>query len=191
MPRIDPYGFSVNFLAQAARVSRRRMLGALRRHGGEPVAALVALGEDALTAELVAAEARLLGPDGGRTYAAEYARRLERGRLRGARTAREATGRPRSDLPGRSMSTLLDDPPRWTVVDELTASEARRVARYASLLGHLAAGEISPRSFRRRVGSWRPIRSGYFLATADVALVLLEERREGGEDVFIYEGRRA
>ncbi len=61
------YAFSVNLLADAAHVSRRRMLSALARNGGDPTAALVSFGEPSASASALALAARVLGPDGQAT----------------------------------------------------------------------------------------------------------------------------
>ena len=89
------------------------------------------------------------------------------------------------------MSTLLDSPPRWTVLDDVTRGEARRLARYDAMLSNLVQGDISPSAFRRRVGSWRPIRGERFLADPTAALAILDTRREAGDETFIYVGRRS
>jgi hypothetical protein len=103
-------------------------------------------------------------------------------------TARQRLGVVRT---GREMSVLFDGPPRFEVVSDVTRAEARRLARYDSLLGQLAGGTLSPTAFDRRVSSWRPFRGEHFLSEPDAALAILELRRAGDEPIFHYErGRR-
>lgn len=103
-------------------------------------------------------------------------------------TARERLGVVKST---RSMPALLDSPPRWVDLDNLSRAEARRLGRYWSLVGELSAGRLSPRTFQHRVFSWRPFRDEHFLSDPDVVLALLEVRRTGDEELFYYErGRR-
>ena len=181
------YPFSVSFLADAAHVSKRRMLSALARNGGDPASALVSFGEPSASAEALAVAARVLGPDGGRDYRREYLRRQAR-RPEGV-TAREAAGH-RPPPVAMAMSALVE-PGMFVRFEELTRSEARRVARYDSLLGQLDQGLLSPSAFRRRVRSWRPIRGERFLSDAEAALAILDMRRAAGDEVFVYEGRRS
>ena len=249
------YSFSVNFLADAVHVSRRRMLSALARNGGDPAAALVSFGEPSASASALAVGARALGPDGGSgrsgssrsgssrssgsrvplrlratanrraisrqppapgTQLREAARSgiLTRGNTRpgtrgrqavdaetyGSRQAagaRRGLGRGRAsaghEAPGgqaRAMSTLLDSPPRWAVLDNLTRGEARRLARYDAMMSNLVQGDLSPRAFERRVGAWRPIRGERFLADPAAVLAILDQRRQAGDETFVYLGRR-
>jgi hypothetical protein len=88
------------------------------------------------------------------------------------------------------MLALLDYPPRWAELHGLTRGEARRVGRYMSLVGHLVAGGVTGPAFRRRVRSWRPLRTERLLSTPDAVFALLTERVEAGESTFRYEGRR-
>jgi hypothetical protein len=88
------------------------------------------------------------------------------------------------------MSTLLDRPPRWTVLEDVTRGEARRLARYDAMMSNLVQGDISPPAFERRVGAWRPIRGERFLADPAAVMAILDMRRQVGDPVFIYEGRR-
>lgn len=165
------------------------MLGALRRAGGDPVAALVSLGEDPLVAEILAADARLAGPDGGRTYASEYARRVARGRARGATTAREAAGHRAEPVTGAAMSAMFVEV-GYAVVDNLTLTERARVARWNSIAGHLDGGTVTAAEFRRRVKAWRSFRGLIFEWDPAIVVATLDERRQAGETVFEYRGRR-
>jgi hypothetical protein len=166
------------------------MLGALRRSGGEPVEALVSLGEDRVVAELLALDARRVGPDGGRTFSAEYRRRVARGRARGARSAREAAGHPGPEpRDARTMAAIFEGT-GWATVDGVTDGEARRLGRYGARVGELVTGQLSPSRFRRLVGSWASFRGERFEATPGVVIAIVEARREAGEDLFPYQGRR-
>lgn len=143
---------------------------------------------DAAAAGLITRGNTRRGTAGRQAADAEaYRRRLA---TRPGRTARERAGHEAHGAPERVMLALLDGPPRWAELHGLSRGEARRVARYDSLLGHLAAGDISGAAFRRRVSSWAAIRGERFLADPDLALALLSERAEGGESLFRYEGRR-
>jgi len=102
-------------------------------------------------------------------------------------TARERLGVVKST---RSMPAMLDSPPRWVDLDNLSRAEARRVARFSSLTGQLAEGKLSPAAFRRRVSSWRPFRGEHFLSDPDAALALLEARRTSDEELFYYRRTR-
>ena len=88
------------------------------------------------------------------------------------------------------MSTLLDGPPRWVLLGDLSRAEARRVARYDAMLSNLAQGSLGDKAFRRRVGSWRPIRGERFLADPAAVMAILDERRQAGDETFVYVGRR-
>lgn len=79
----------------------------------------------------------------------------------------------------------------WHVVEDMSESERQRIARWNARAGELLEGEISPERFRRLVGSWRPLREMRFEDDPNIVVATLAERREAGEDVFIYEGRRS
>lgn len=117
----------------------------------------------------------------------------ERRRLgRPFETSRQATGHESAaDREQRRMSVLLDDPPRYVELAGLGRLDRSRVARYASLTGALAQGQISPAAFRRRVSRWAPIAGHQFSADPAAVLALLEQRRAAGLDSFVYEGRAA
>lgn len=117
-----------------------------------------------------------------REYLSRQARRPE------GQAARQAAGHrpPPVDM---AMSALVE-PGSFVLFDQLTRSEARRVARYDSLLSQLDKGQLSAEAFHRRVRMWRPIRGERFLSNPEAALALLDERRVAGDEVFIYEGRQ-
>ena len=120
-----------------------------------------------------------------------YEARQAAGARKGLGRGRASAGHEAPSTRARAMSTLLDSPPRWTVLDDVTRGEARRLARYDAMLSNLVQGDISPSAFRRRVGSWRPIRGERFLADPTAALAILDTRREAGDETFIYVGRRS
>lgn len=105
-------------------------------------------------------------------------------------SVRSRLGHERPGAEGRTMSVLLDGPARYVELSGLSRGEARRLARYDSLLGQLGSGKLRAAEFERRVSGWRPIRGLRFLANADAALVLVEERRAEDVDVFHYDPGR-
>lgn len=185
------YRFSVEFLARSSGATRPRVLRALRSSGGDPAAALARLGVDPLEADALAFAARMQGSDqGGRNYFAEYQARLARGRRLGARTAREAAGHPGPEpREPRSMPGIFEGV-GWAEVHEVTDAEARRLGRYGARVGELVTGQLSPARFRRLIASWAPLRWERLEATPGVAIAIVEARREAGEDLFPYQGRR-
>jgi len=117
------------------------------------------------------------------TYRARAADRAE------GETARERLGVVKST---RSMPAMLDNPPRWVDLDNLSRAEARRLGRYWHLVKELSAGRLSPLTFQRRVSSWQPLRGERLLADPTAVFALLEVRRAGDQELFFYErGRRA
>lgn len=128
-------------------------------------------------------------PRRSRDYRAEYARRKEL--RRSGETAREAAGHDRPSVrAGRAISAFVDRPDPWSVVERPTPGEARRLARYDSLVGQLAAGRLSPRAFERRVSAWRSIRGERFLSDPDRVLAEIERRRASDEEIFLYRSGR-
>ena len=85
----------------------------------------------------------------------------------------------------------LDTASPWTVLDVPTRMEQRRAGRYASYQAQLAAGEISPEAFRRKVESWAPIRGERFLSDPERVLAIMEARRAADEPTFVYKSGRA
>ena len=120
-----------------------------------------------------------------------YAARQAAGARKGLGRGRASAGHEAPGGRARALSTLLDSPPRWTVLDNVTRGEARRLARYDAMMSNLVQGDLSPRAFQRRVGAWRPIRGERFLADPAAVMAILDMRRQAGEVVFIYEGRRS
>jgi hypothetical protein len=121
--------------------------------------------------------------------AIEYERRT-RDRPKGV-NARQAAGHDRRDVRARrSISVLLDRPKPFVILDAPSRGEASRAARYDSLVGKLAAFRMSPKQFERRISGWRPIRGERFLADPNRVLTVLEARRAGEQEIFIYESGR-
>ncbi len=77
------------------------------------------------------------------------------------------------------------------VLEAATRREAIRAGRYENLTGQLAAGRISPKRFQERISNWRPIRGERFLADPNRVLAVLEVRRAGEMDLFVYSSGRA
>lgn len=124
--------------------------------------------------------------------AVDRAQYLRRRSARPGVSAREALGHERAEVrEHRAISVLLDRPTPFVVLEAPSRLEAQRAGRYDSLVGQLAAGLVSPQRFRRRVGGWRPIRGENFLSDPDRVLAVLEARRAGEEDLFIYRSGRA
>lgn len=106
-------------------------------------------------------------------------------------TARQALGhRSPSDTPSQ-ISLMVDDPPRFIVVEGLTYRDLKRAGRYDSLVGKLQEHRITPTEFRRRIRSWRPIAGFRFLSDPDAVLAVLDERRASDQEVFVYSSGRA
>jgi hypothetical protein len=106
-------------------------------------------------------------------------------------SAREALGHERPEVRARRIiSVLLDRPAPFVILDAPTRLEASRAARYDSYAGQMAARRISPQLFRRKISSWKPIRGERFLADPDRVLAVLESRRAGDEELFVYRNGR-
>jgi len=116
-----------------------------------------------------------------------YARREAR-RAPGE-TARAAAGH-RKAPPAGGISGVFKNV-GFVVVEAPTAGERRRLGRYNARLAELVEGQISPRRFERMIGAWRPLRGMRFETDPEVVLAILDIRRETGEDIFIYVGRRS
>jgi hypothetical protein len=86
---------------------------------------------------------------------------------------------------------MVDDPPRFVVIEGLARRDVRRAARYDSLVRQLDHGQMLGVSFQRRVQGWRPIAGYTFLADSDAVLTLLEERRANDVELFVYDSGRA
>jgi hypothetical protein len=117
---------------------------------------------------------------------------LRRKEARPELPAREALGHERPEVrSGRTISVLLDRPEPFVVLEAASRREASRAGRYDSLTGQLAAGRVTPERFRQMVSAWRPIRGERFLADPDRVLAVMEARRAGEEELFVYRSGRA
>lgn len=86
---------------------------------------------------------------------------------------------------------MVDDPPRFIIVEGLIYRDLKRAGRYDSLVGKLQEHRITPAEFRRRIRSWRPIAGFRFLSDPNAVLALLDERRASDQEVFVYSSGRA
>ncbi|MDA8037631.1 MAG: hypothetical protein M0Z69_00430 [Actinomycetota bacterium] len=127
-------------------------------------------------------------PERRAVYRVEYVWR--RADLGGGETVRSRLGHGPAD---RSMPALADHPPRWLDFTGLTRAEARRLARYWSVVEFYLLREGSvieiadrDREFRRRISRWAPFRGHRLLADPAAIRVLLERRRASGQPVFYY-----
>jgi len=116
-----------------------------------------------------------------------YARREAR-RAPGE-TARAAAGHRKAPAAG-GMSGVFKDA-GFVVIENPTPGERRRLGRFNARVAELVEGQISPRRFERQIGGWRPLRGMTFENDPEVILATLDIRRESGDEVFIYEGRRS
>jgi len=116
-----------------------------------------------------------------------YARREAR-RAPGE-SARAAAGHRQAPAAG-GMSGIFKDA-GFVVIESPTRGERRRLGRFNARLAELAQGQLSPRRFERQIGGWRPLRGMTFENDPEVILATLDIRRESGDEVFIYEGRRS
>lgn len=104
-------------------------------------------------------------------------------------SARRALGHRPAPSPA-TMSTILAGR-GFVVVENPSRLERSRIGRYDSLTGQLRWGQLDPRAFQRRVRRWRPIRGGSFESDPNIVLAILASRADAGDELFIYEGRRA
>jgi len=116
-----------------------------------------------------------------------YARREAR-RAPGE-SARAAAGH-RKAPPAGGMSAIFREV-GFSVIESPTRGERRRLGRFNARVAELVEGQISPRRFERQIGGWRPLRGMTFENDPEVILATLDIRRESGDEVFIYEGRRS
>ena len=94
----------------------------------------------------------------------------------------------------RTISALLESPPRFEVLEGVTRLDAKRIARYHEVTRQLLnrrsyRGKVmTPERFRRLVSQWRPLSSGErLLADPDAVMAILETLRAEDRDVFVYE----
>ena len=106
-------------------------------------------------------------------------------------SARQALGHPRPGDVRPTISLMVADAPRFVVIETDNRRDLTRAARYDNLVSQLASGRISPAAFRRRVGSWRPIGDHKFLSDPGAVLAIIEARRAGELELFVYSSGRA
>lgn len=106
-------------------------------------------------------------------------------------SARQALGHPKPGDKRPTISLMVEDPPRFVVIETDNRRDLKRAARYDNLVSLLANGRVSPVAFRKRIGSWRPIAHMRFLSDPDAVLVIIEARRAGELDLFVYSSGRA
>lgn len=135
---------------------------------------------------------RWVGAYGGTGTPAQRAERARAVYESGAHLPAGHTGHePAAVRQARAMSTYLGPEARFSVPDNLTRSEARRLARYDSLVGQLSRGRISRRDFQRRVGNWRPFRGQRLASDPAAVLAALDRRRDEELELFEYRSGRA
>lgn len=106
-------------------------------------------------------------------------------------SARQALGHPKPGDVRPTVSLLVADPPRFVVIETDNRRDLKRAARYDNLVSQLASGRLSPKAFQRRVGASRPIAGNAFLSDPEAVLAIIESRRAGELDLFIYSSGRA
>jgi hypothetical protein len=89
------------------------------------------------------------------------------------------------------MSVYLGPEGRFTVPENLTRTEARRLARHDSFVGQLARGRVTGRDFQRRIAAWRPFRGERFTSDPRAVLAAIERRRDDELEVFECRSGRA
>lgn len=106
-------------------------------------------------------------------------------------SARQALGHPKASDTRPTISFMAEDPARFVIVETDNRRDLKRAARYDNLVSQLASGRLSPAVFRRRVGAWRPIAHLRFLSDPDAVLAIIEARRAGEKDLFVYSSGRS
>ena len=121
-------------------------------------------------------------------YRATYLRRRD---ARFGLTARQALGHaaPADVLP--SISVMVDNPPRYLILEGLSRRDTRRAGRYEGLVAQLRQGRLTSATFRRRIASWKPIAGYTFLSDPDAVLAILDQLRAEDRETFHYESGRA
>lgn len=116
---------------------------------------------------------------------------LKRKKARPSLSPSEASGHERPEVRARrAISVLLDRPDPFVILEAPTRREASRAGRYADLVGKLGAHRISPNTFERMVSAWQPIRDERFLSDPNRVLAVMEARRAGEAEPFVYEPGR-
>lgn len=104
-------------------------------------------------------------------------------------TVREALGH-RKTAPQGGMSGVFKDA-GFVVVENPDRAERRRLGRFNARVAELVEGQLSARRFERMIAGWRPLRGMAFENDPEIILATLDIRRQVGEELFIYEGRRS
>ena len=78
-------------------------------------------------------------------------------------TARQALGHPKPDDVLPRISLMVDEPPRYLIIEALSRRDLSRAGTYGDLVNRLEMGRIDPTAFRLRVRTWRPIAGFQFL----------------------------
>ena len=86
---------------------------------------------------------------------------------------------------------MVDDPPRFVVLEGLGRRDLSRAGHYNDLAQKLDLGRFDPKAFRNRVKRWRPIAGFRFLADPDAVLLLMDRRRADDKEVFVYDSGRS
>jgi len=116
-------------------------------------------------------------------YRANY---LNRRTAESGKTAREALGHRKRGT-GGSISALVTNPPRYTILEDAGPSELKRAGRHNGLVHELLGGRMNPKAFERRVRSWAPIRGERFISDPAEIFQVAEQRRAAGLPLFEYE----
>jgi hypothetical protein len=123
----------------------------------------------------------------------QYLARTSPLRRRGGESVAEAAGHFRPEVQAQAETEAYfdrsGDP--FAIVEAPTKGERRRLGRYAALRAQLAAGQITPAHFRRRIESWAPVRRERLLADPQRVLQVMDQRRAAGFVPFIYVSGRA
>lgn len=162
--------------------SLRRSASRPARKGRQPPDRLIAAAEAGLLTRHNVAP----GTRGAQAVnAVYYQRRTSPLNRKPGQTVREQAGHETAEVrEQRSISVLYDRPQPYEVLEGLTRGEIRRAGRYNALVDQLAAGQLSPQAFRRRVSGWAPLRGERLLSDPDRVLAVLEARRASGLEIF-------
>jgi len=154
-----------------------------RRRDHDPV-----LLDRALRGELTRGNTRPGTPKRQAVDRITYLRRRER---HPQLTARQALGHPSPRDVAPRISLMVEDPPRFVILEGLNRADLRRAGRYDHYVQQLDTGRITGASFQRRIRTWRLIAGFRFLADPEAVLAILENLRATDHEVFVYESGRA
>lgn len=123
--------------------------------------------------------------------AVDRVERIRRKQRRPDLSASEALGhRAKRERPAQ-ISLMVEDPPRFIIIETDLQLDLRRAGYYDHLVNLLASGQMAPSEFRRRVSSWRPIAGERFLSDPDAVLALLDQLRAEDRETFVYDSGRS